>query len=84
MIICSRCLGFFAGFNNSTAKKYKERFAVNIGRSVTLIPVGEVALFTKEELIYVVNREGKKFITDFRSLDEVQELVDLFVILSRQ
>jgi two-component system LytT family response regulator len=40
------------------------------------VPAEDIALFTKEEIIYLVNREGKKFITDYRSLDEVQELVD--------
>ena len=64
----------FANFSN--VKKYKERFAVHIGRSVSLIPVEEIALFSKEEIIYLINGEGKKFITDFRSLDEVLELID--------
>lgn len=79
-------MGFFSGFNNSPVKKYKERFTANVGRSVTLIPVEEIALFIKEELIYLVNREGKRFITDFRSLDEVQELLDpsLFYRANRQ
>lgn len=72
----SQIMGFFSSFNQPTAKKYKERFTAHVGRSVTLIPVNEIALFTKEELIYLINREGKKFITDFRSLDEVQDLVD--------
>lgn len=64
----------FSNFSN--AKKYKERFAVHTGRSVTLVPADEIALFVKEEVIYLINKEGKKFITDFRSLDEIQELVD--------
>jgi DNA-binding LytR/AlgR family response regulator len=64
----------FSQLNKS--KLYKERFAVNVGRSVTLIPVQDIALFIKEELIYLVNREGNKYITDYRSLDEVEELVD--------
>lgn len=74
----------FANF--SGAKKFKERFAVHIGRSVSLIPVEEIALFSKEEVIYLVNREGKKFITDFRSLDEILELVDprIFFRANRQ
>jgi len=64
----------FANFN--AEKKYKERFAVHMGRNITLVPVEDIALFTKEELIFLVNREGKKFITDYRSLDEVQVLLD--------
>lgn len=74
-------------FNNfSRTKKFKERFAVHIGRAVTLVPVEETACFIKEELIYLINREGKKFITDYRSLDEVDELLDpqIFYRANRQ
>lgn len=64
-------------FNNfQQTKQYKERFAVHVGRSVTLVPVEDIALFTKEELIFLINREGQKFITDYRSLDEVEELLN--------
>lgn len=74
----------FTNFNKS--KQYKERFAVHMGRSVTLIPVNDIALFLKEELIYLVNKEGTRFITDFRSLDEVEELVNpkVFYRVNRQ
>ncbi|HTM93378.1 MAG TPA: LytTR family DNA-binding domain-containing protein [Flavisolibacter sp.] len=74
----------FANFNN--AKKYKERFAVHVGRSVTLISVDEIALFSKEEVIYLINKDGKKFITDYRSLDEIQDLVNpaIFYRANRQ
>jgi DNA-binding LytR/AlgR family response regulator len=74
----------FANFNN--VKKYKERFAVHVGRSVTLVSVDEIALFSKEEVIYLVNKDGKKFITDFRSLDEIHELIDpaIFYRANRQ
>lgn len=64
----------FLDFNKS--KKYKERFAVHIGRSVTLIPVDTIALFLKEEIIYLVDNSNKRYITDFRSLDEVEDLID--------
>jgi two-component system, LytTR family, response regulator len=74
----------FSNFNQG--KQFKERFAVHAGRSVTLIPVQDIALFVKEELIFLINREGNKFITDFRSLDEVEELVNLqiFYRVNRQ
>jgi len=64
----------FGNFNQS--RKYKERFAVHIGKSVTLVPQQEVVCFVKEEIIYLVNHEGRKFITDYRSLDEVEDLLD--------
>ena len=64
----------FKDLNKS--KKYKERFALHLGRSVTLIPIDDIALFTKEEIIFLINRDGNRFITDFRSLDEIEELVN--------
>jgi DNA-binding LytR/AlgR family response regulator len=68
------------------SRKYKERFAVHVGRSVTLVPLPEIAAFSKEEIIYLINREGKKFITDYRSLDEIEELIDpaIFYRANRQ
>ena len=68
------------------AKKFKERFAVHVGRSVTLVPVTDIAMFIKEELIFLISSEGNKYITDFRSLDEVEELIDpqIFYRANRQ
>ena len=74
----------FSNFNQTN--KFKERFAVHVGRSVSLIPVEEIALFAKEDLIFLIKSDGSKFITDFRSLDEVEELTDpkLFFRANRQ
>src|SRR4029453_8026294 len=47
------------------AKKYKDRFVVHQGRSMVIIHEEGIACFIKEEIIYLVNDEGKKFITDF-------------------
>ena len=57
-----------------------------MGRSVTLIPISEMALFIKEEIIFLINRDGNRFITDFRSLDEIEELIDpkIFYRANRQ
>src|SRR5882724_10735981 len=74
-------------FNNfKQVKKYKERFAVNMGRAVTLVAADETACFVKEELIYLINMEGKRFIADYRSLDEIEELIDpgIFFRANRQ
>ncbi|HOY17205.1 MAG TPA: LytTR family DNA-binding domain-containing protein [Haliscomenobacter sp.] len=65
----------FANFNPG-AKKYKTRFSVHQGRSMALIPAEEIVCFGKEEYIYLLNTDGKKYISDFRSLDEVAELLD--------
>jgi two-component system LytT family response regulator len=74
----------FKDLNKS--RPYKERFAVHLGRSITLIPVNNIVLFIKEELIFLINSDGNRFITDFRSLDEVEELVnpEIFYRANRQ
>lgn len=41
-----------------------------------MIGIGQTAFFTKEELIYLVEGNGSRWITDFRSLDEIEELTD--------
>lgn len=63
--------------NFSGAAHYKERFAVHSGRSVVLIPVQEVACFIKEqEVIFLLDKASHRYITDYRSLDEVEDLID--------
>lgn len=56
--------------------RFKERFAVHSGRNVVLVKSEDIAFFSKEELIFLHSREERKYITDYRSLDEVAELVD--------
>ncbi len=64
----------FGDFKNS--KKYKERFTAHHGRNILLVHTDDIACFAKEEVIYLVHKDGRKFITDFRSLDEIEELLD--------
>ncbi len=64
----------FANFGSS--KKYKERFTAHYGRNTLLVHIDDIACFAKEEVIYLVTSEGKKYITDYRSLDEIEELLD--------
>lgn len=66
--------GLFENFQNS--KRFKERFTVHSGRNLLLISVVEVAAFTKDEIIFLLDNDGRKFITDYRSLDEIEELID--------
>ena len=64
-------------FNNfKNGKKYKDRFTAHLGRNIVLINAGDVACFSKDEVIYLVHKDGKKYITDYRSLDEIEELLD--------
>jgi len=74
----------FRDFNQ--VKAFKERFTAHIGRTVAMIPLPEIAMFTKEEGIFLLDMDGKRYLTDYRSLDEVEELVNpaIFFRANRQ
>ncbi len=60
----------------SGVQSYKTRFAVHAGRQMRLVPTGDIAGFYKQDLIFLADRHGDYFVTDHRSLDEIEELVD--------
>lgn len=66
--------------------KFKHRFLAYSGKSIVPVSVHDVCSFEKEEIIFVRTREGKQWVTEYRSLDEIQELVDpsLFFRANRQ
>jgi DNA-binding LytR/AlgR family response regulator len=70
----------------SQPKLFKERFAVHYGKRIVLVSTADIACFQKEEIIYLICKDGKRYITDFRSLDEVEELLDpnMFYRANRQ
>lgn len=55
---------------------YKRRFTGHHLRQIISIPQDQVAYFLRNELIYLYTSEGKKLITDYKTLDELEELVD--------
>lgn len=54
---------------------YKERFLVHSGKSQILVKAEDAFGFSKEELIFLHHRDGQKYLTDFRSLDELASLI---------
>lgn len=69
-----------------TKKKYKERFMVMLRSGLMPLPVKEIAYFTKDELIYAVTFENKRYVCDCNTLDEVEQMVDpqIFYRANRQ
>lgn len=67
----------FEYMNKSQNKRaYKENFLITHGQNSQLITQNEIAYFLKEELVFLVHTNLKRYVTDFRSLDEIEELVD--------
>jgi two-component system, LytTR family, response regulator len=66
--------------------QYKERFLVSHGSALVPVNQSEVALFQKEQLIFLYNMQNEKFICDFHALDDLETLLDpkIFFRVNRQ
>jgi DNA-binding LytR/AlgR family response regulator len=60
----------------SNPVKYQERFLVNVGRNLKLVPAAEIAYFyTENKIVYLVTANGSKYTTRF-TLDNLVDLLD--------
>jgi DNA-binding LytR/AlgR family response regulator len=60
----------------SDNKIYKERFTVHSGKSFLVIDQSKIVNFQKDTLIYINTSDKEQFITDFQTIDEIEELVN--------
>jgi two-component system, LytTR family, response regulator len=58
------------------APVYKRRFTAHLGRQIVPVAEDQIAYFHRDELIYLFTTDGRKLVTDYRTLDELEELVD--------
>ena len=59
-----------------SGKTHLQRMLVTVQKTLMPVTIGEVSGFVKEELIFLVNREGKRLITDFQTLEELEGKLD--------
>ncbi len=59
-----------------SASKYKEKFIVNIRNQWMPVNADTIACFSKEVLNYIYLFSGEKYMIDYVTLDEVEELLD--------
>jgi DNA-binding LytR/AlgR family response regulator len=57
-------------------KFYKERFMAHLGKSFVVVGQDDIAYFVRDELIYLVTFAKQQFLTDFQTMDEIEEVVD--------
>ncbi|WP_128545008.1 LytR/AlgR family response regulator transcription factor [Larkinella soli] len=71
---------------SGTARKYKHRFTAHYLRNIVPVREEEVGYFCRNELIYLYTADGQKLVTDYHSLDELEELTDpnVFIRANRQ
>ncbi len=65
---------------------YKENFLITQGQHSQLVMQNDIAFFLKEELVFLATMDGKQYVVDYRSLDEIEEIVDpqIFFRANRQ
>jgi two-component system LytT family response regulator len=59
-----------------TTPQYKRRFTGHYLRQIVSVTQEETAYFLRNELIYLYTNDGRKLITDYKTLDELEELLD--------
>jgi len=55
---------------------YKEKFIVNVRNNWIPVNTADIACFMRENLNYLFTFTGEKYILDFTTLDEVEDLLD--------
>lgn len=60
----------------TSGKIYLERLLVNHQNSLIPVGINEIAGFQKSELIYLIHRDGRRFITDFQTMEELEHKLD--------
>jgi DNA-binding LytR/AlgR family response regulator len=60
----------------SPARRYKERFFVHAKGGMLLVDAAQVACFLKDELIYLVASDGKRLLTDYETMEELEEVLN--------
>ena len=58
---------------------FKEHFLGNSRNSWVPIKTNDIAYFVRDQLIFLVTNNGERYILDYDSLDEIEQLLDLAV-----
>ena len=61
---------------NPTEKKYKERFLAHYKSGIVPLPESKVACFVKDTIIYLITTDNEKLVTDYSTIDEIEEVVN--------
>lgn len=70
----------------SLKNKFKERFIVNVNRKWMPVETSQIAVFCKDQLIYLHTFSGEKLIYDYSALEDIEDVLDpdLFFRANRQ
>lgn len=57
-------------------KKFKTRFTGHLGKAIIAVQEDLVSYFTKDALIFLVTHDNKQIVTDYQSLEELEEMLN--------
>jgi len=66
----------FLSSSANTNHRYKERFIVNVRNQWMPVATKDIACFVKENINYIYLLNGERYIIDYSTLDDVEELLD--------
>ncbi len=61
---------------NKTTPKHKERFLAHYKGGIVPVAENKVAYFLKDNIIYLATTDNEKLVTDYATIDEIEELVN--------
>ena len=72
--------------NRATLPKFKSRFTAHHQRNIVAVTIERIACFFRDEVIWIQTTDNQRLITDYNSLDEIEELLnpDNFFRANRQ
>lgn len=62
--------------NRSTMPKFKTRFTAHHQRNIVGVTTERIACFYRDEVIWIQTTDNQRLITDYNSLDEIEELLN--------
>ncbi len=65
-----------SGMTHQDVPKYKERFLAHYKAGIVPVPENRVAYFVKDTIIHLITTDNEKLVTDYYTIDEIEEVVN--------
>lgn len=62
--------------NRTTLPKFKTRFTAHHQRNIVAVSIERIVCFFRDEVIWIQTTDNQRLITDYDSLDEIEELLN--------
>lgn len=75
-VVAEQLQSFVSSYGKGDSPKYKERFLAHYKAGIVPLPESKVAYFVKDTIIYLVTADNEKLVTDYNTIDEIEEVVN--------